>query len=112
MHVEVPSPGFALLREVSRVHRQSTKTRVVTKTDTGLTTSRPSVTGGRRGDSPPYRTRDLPRLSSAHTELVTRRSEARFRALVQNGAELVTILAKDGTLQYCSPSVKTLLDRA
>jgi diguanylate cyclase (GGDEF)-like protein/PAS domain S-box-containing protein len=37
------------------------------------------------------------------------RSEARFRALVQNGAELVAILAADSTLRYCSSSSETLL---
>jgi diguanylate cyclase (GGDEF)-like protein/PAS domain S-box-containing protein len=37
------------------------------------------------------------------------RSEARFRALVQNGAELVAILRPDGTLRYCSSSAEMLL---
>jgi diguanylate cyclase (GGDEF)-like protein/PAS domain S-box-containing protein len=37
------------------------------------------------------------------------RSEARFRALVQNGAELVAILAADGMVRYCSSSSETIL---
>jgi diguanylate cyclase (GGDEF)-like protein/PAS domain S-box-containing protein len=37
------------------------------------------------------------------------RSEARFRALVQNGAELVAILTPDGALRYCSSSAEVLL---
>jgi diguanylate cyclase (GGDEF)-like protein/PAS domain S-box-containing protein len=54
----------------------------------------------------------MQRLSAAQIELGGRRSEARFRALVQNGAELVAIVAGDGTIHYCSPAVDTLLDRA
>ena len=38
-----------------------------------------------------------------------RRSEERFRKLVQHGAELVAILAPDGTVRYASPSTEALL---
>jgi diguanylate cyclase (GGDEF)-like protein/PAS domain S-box-containing protein len=37
------------------------------------------------------------------------RSEERFRALVQNGAELISVVDLDGTIRYASPSVETLL---
>ena len=36
-------------------------------------------------------------------------SEARFRAVVQSAADVITILALDGTIVYQSPSVKRLL---
>jgi diguanylate cyclase (GGDEF)-like protein/PAS domain S-box-containing protein len=37
------------------------------------------------------------------------RSELRFRALVQNGTELIAILQADGMVTYCSPTVEQLL---
>ena len=53
---KLPSLGFALLREVSRVRMPLYQTHNVTKHHTGLTTSRPSVTGGGRATCRPYRT--------------------------------------------------------
>ena len=38
-----------------------------------------------------------------------RRSEERFRSLVQNASDLVTIVDADGTLRYASPSVERLM---
>jgi diguanylate cyclase (GGDEF)-like protein/PAS domain S-box-containing protein len=37
------------------------------------------------------------------------RSEARFRALVQNSSDLTVVLDADGTITYVSPSVQTVL---
>jgi diguanylate cyclase (GGDEF)-like protein/PAS domain S-box-containing protein len=45
----------------------------------------------------------------ASEQQALQRSEERFRKLVQQGAELVTILSPDGTVRYCSPSATTLL---
>lgn len=42
-------------------------------------------------------------------ERAVRASEARFRALVQNSYDMITVLAADGTIQYESPSVERLL---
>jgi two-component system, cell cycle sensor histidine kinase and response regulator CckA len=36
-------------------------------------------------------------------------SEAYFRSLIENLSDLVTILAPDGTIQYISPSIRTVL---
>ena len=44
-----------------------------------------------------------------HAEHALARSEERFRGLVQNGAELIVVLGTDGTVQYASPSVESLL---
>jgi len=38
-----------------------------------------------------------------------RRNAARFSALVQQSSDLVTVVAADGTVTYCSPSIHTLL---
>jgi diguanylate cyclase (GGDEF)-like protein/PAS domain S-box-containing protein len=43
------------------------------------------------------------------TEHAMARSEERFRALVQNGAELISVVEADGVVRYASPSVETLL---
>jgi diguanylate cyclase (GGDEF)-like protein/PAS domain S-box-containing protein len=43
------------------------------------------------------------------TEHAVARSEERFRALVQNGAELISVVEADGVVRYASPSVETLL---
>jgi PAS domain S-box-containing protein len=48
-------------------------------------------------------------LGRAQDELHRRRSEARFQALVQNTADLVTILDANGSVQYQSPSSVSLL---
>ncbi|MGA7954778.1 MAG: response regulator [Gloeobacterales cyanobacterium] len=36
-------------------------------------------------------------------------SEERFRSLVQNSSDIITILKEDGTIQYGSPSIKRIL---
>ncbi|HZP58048.1 MAG TPA: EAL domain-containing protein [Dehalococcoidia bacterium] len=41
-----------------------------------------------------------------------RRSEERFRSLVQNGSDLITIIDAEGTLQYTSPAVERILGYA
>ncbi|MEW6638446.1 MAG: PAS domain S-box protein, partial [Actinomycetota bacterium] len=38
-----------------------------------------------------------------------RRSEARFRSLVQNGSEILTIIERDGTVLYESPAIERVL---
>ena len=45
---------------------------------------------------------------TAGEQIALRRSEARFRALVQ-GAELIAIVQPDGLVTYCSPSVEQML---
>lgn len=42
-------------------------------------------------------------------ERAVRASEERFRALVQNSYDMITVLAEDGAIQYESPSVERLL---
>lgn len=42
---------------------------------------------------------------------VLKQSEERFRALVQNGADLISVLNVDGTVRYQSPSAKRVLAR-
>ncbi|MHB8626152.1 MAG: PAS domain S-box protein [Aggregatilineales bacterium] len=42
-------------------------------------------------------------------EQVIQRSEERFRSLVHNSSDLITVLAADGTIQYQSPSVEHIL---
>ena len=43
------------------------------------------------------------------TEEALRESEERFRALVQYGSDIVTILEADGTIRYQSPSIERVL---
>jgi len=38
-----------------------------------------------------------------------RRNAARFSALVQQSSDLITVVGPDGTVLYCSPSIKSLL---
>jgi diguanylate cyclase (GGDEF)-like protein/PAS domain S-box-containing protein len=45
---------------------------------------------------------------TAGEQIALRRSEARFRALVQ-AAELIAIVQPDGLVKYCSPSIKQML---
>ena len=42
-------------------------------------------------------------------EAVTRRSESKFRALIENAQDLITILTPEGTILYQSPSAEPLL---
>jgi diguanylate cyclase (GGDEF)-like protein/PAS domain S-box-containing protein len=42
-------------------------------------------------------------------EAVLRESEERFRALVQNGSDLITIIDRDGTIRFESPSIEHML---
>lgn len=44
-----------------------------------------------------------------HAELSARYKEERFRALVQNSSDLITILDSNGTIQYLSPSTTSHL---
>jgi PAS domain S-box-containing protein len=43
------------------------------------------------------------------TEEALRRSEERFRSLIENALDIITILDADGTIHYESPSVETVL---
>ena len=44
-----------------------------------------------------------------HTQEALRRSEARFRSLITNATDLITILAADGTVLYESPPIERIL---
>ena len=52
---------------------------------------------------------DLSERKLAEEERSVRRSEDRFRALVQNSADLIAIADLDGTIRYLSPSVERVL---
>jgi len=43
------------------------------------------------------------------TEQALRRSEERFRALIENARDMVAVVDQDGTIQYASPSVESIL---
>jgi diguanylate cyclase (GGDEF)-like protein/PAS domain S-box-containing protein len=43
------------------------------------------------------------------TEVALEASEARFRVLAESGLDLISVVAPDGTVRYCSPALKTLL---
>ena len=49
------------------------------------------------------------RLHKAHDVLRERQIEARFKALVQNASDVVTVVEVDGTVKYQTPSVKRVL---
>ncbi|HEY9748746.1 MAG TPA: PAS domain S-box protein, partial [Allocoleopsis sp.] len=54
------------------------------------------------------------RLRQAETQAAAanqrlRESEARFRSLVQNSSDIITILTADGTIHYVSPSIERIL---
>jgi len=38
-----------------------------------------------------------------------RQSEERFRSLVQNSSDMITVLDTDGTIRYLSPSIERIL---
>jgi len=44
-----------------------------------------------------------------NTERALEASEARFRVLAENGIDLISVVALDGRVTYCSPALKTLL---
>lgn len=44
-----------------------------------------------------------------HTEEALRRSEERFRSLIENALDIITIMDADGTIYYESPSVEKVL---
>ncbi len=44
-----------------------------------------------------------------NTERALEASEARFRVLAENGIDLISVVAPDGVVTYCSPALKTLL---
>jgi diguanylate cyclase (GGDEF)-like protein/PAS domain S-box-containing protein len=49
------------------------------------------------------------RLRQAYADLNRQRSESRFRALVQNASDIITVVDRDGTIQYVSPSIERVL---
>ncbi len=51
--------------------------------------------------------RDIGHRREAEESL--RASEARFRALVQNGSDVITLTTADGTIRYVSPSIESAL---
>jgi diguanylate cyclase (GGDEF)-like protein/PAS domain S-box-containing protein len=52
------------------------------------------------------------RKEKAEAEEAVRRSEARFRSLIENGMEIITILEPDWTIRYESPSLERTLGYA
>jgi PAS domain S-box-containing protein len=50
---------------------------------------------------------DVTEIKQAEEEL--RRSEERFRSLVQHGSDIITVVDAEGTIRYTSPAVKRVL---
>jgi len=48
-------------------------------------------------------------LERKQAEVKLRHREAKFRSLIQNSTDIITLLAADGTIQYESPAVETVL---
>jgi PAS domain S-box-containing protein len=53
---------------------------------------------------------DITKIKHAEEEL--RRSEERFRSLVQHGSDIITVLDAEGTIRYVSPAVERVLGYA
>jgi PAS domain S-box-containing protein len=53
---------------------------------------------------------DITAIKQAEEEL--RRSEERFRSLVQHGSDIITVLDAEGTIRYVSPAVERVLGYA
>jgi PAS domain S-box-containing protein len=51
--------------------------------------------------------RDITELKTAEEEL--RKSEERFRNLIQFSSDMIRIIGRDGNISYCSPSTKRIL---
>src|SRR5204862_3114960 len=57
-------------------------------------------------------TRSTALVLGVHHEISSRRAEdARFRALIRNAGDIISIVDADGTVLYVSPSVEAVLGR-
>ena len=63
-----------------------------------------------RGGNPLYLISQMQDVSARkRAEEALRRNEERFRSLVQNASDIITILEADGTIRYESPSIERIL---